>query len=274
MVQFNVHEEEFMLQSPRKLKYIVVAVALCCYAGNLVVTAGGGPRAVVNSGSKIQSAAAPKPEVVTLKRLGDTSARNNAIVTLQPAKREPGGMFKLSTPGGGFLFRDDGAGGDEEANDGKFSSLITVDFRALAEDQQAFESDIIRADGDTRIPVFDGRIVVGEQVLEFPRSDGEIRVGQEITLTPMAIPRGVDPARSLLIDDPRVIEDPTRTFNPCTKVGTPMGKWTFGYLMQQMANQAQTGINPSTFVRNWLRNWELNLAINGWSVPARFSVRN
>ena len=102
----------------------------------------------------------------------------------------------------------------ERANDGRFSSLMTVDFKALAEDQQAFQRDVIAARGDTKVPVFDGRVVIGDQALELPGTGAELKAGEEIVLTPMALPAGVDPARSLLITDPRVIEDPTRTFNP------------------------------------------------------------
>ncbi|HEX8088874.1 MAG TPA: hypothetical protein VF762_08485, partial [Blastocatellia bacterium] len=96
----------------------------------------------------------------------------------------------------------------------------------------------------------------------------------EVKLEPDATSSFIDPARSLIIRDPSVVEDPTRTFNPCTGVGTPMGKWTFGYLMQEMANQPLTGINPSAFTRQWLKHWENNLVINGWGVPARQAVKN
>jgi hypothetical protein len=53
-----------------------------------------------------------------------------------------------------------------------------------------------------------------------------------------------------------------------------MGKWTFGYLMQQMANQAATGIDPSQFTRNWLAKWEADQTINGWLVAKRLQIKN
>jgi hypothetical protein len=73
----------------------------------------------------------------------------------------------------------------------------------------------------------------------------------------------IDPEKSLLIRDLSVIEDPSRTFNPCTGVGTPMGKWTFGYLMSEIANEPVTGIDPANLTRNWLRQWGVNKDING-----------
>ena len=113
-----------MTNSPRKLKYAVVAIVLVGFVGNLVASAGGKKSATAASEpvSRVAQTAPQPSEPVTLKRLSDTAGRGgNAIVTLKPSKREPGGMFKLTTPGVGFLFRDDGAGGDEAANDGKFS---------------------------------------------------------------------------------------------------------------------------------------------------------
>lgn len=82
----------------------------------------------------------------------------------------------------------------------------------------------------------------------------------------------IDPAKSLLIRDLSVVEDPGRTFNPCTGVGAPMGKWTFGYLMTQLANPARTGQDPSKFARQWLSSWGVNQVINGETLPARSAI--
>lgn len=79
----------------------------------------------------------------------------------------------------------------------------------------------------------------------------------------------IDLEKVLLIRDLSVIEDPTRTFNPCTGEGTPMGKWTFGYLMSELANEPVTGLEPGKFTRNWLRQWGQNITINGDIVRIR-----
>jgi hypothetical protein len=52
-----------------------------------------------------------------------------------------------------------------------------------------------------------------------------------------------------------------------------MGRWTFGYLMTQMANQPVTGIHPSTFVRKWLDKWMSNQTVNGWTVAQRQKIK-
>jgi hypothetical protein len=70
-----------------------------------------------------------------------------------------------------------------------------------------------------------------------------------------------------------VIEDPSRTFNSCTNSGTPMGKWTFGYLMEQMANQPVSGITPSDFVKRWLTRWEFDQIVNDFTVGKRVNIK-
>lgn len=58
-------------------------------------------------------------------------------------------------------------------------------------------------------------------------------------------PANIDPKRELMITDLSVVNDPARTFDVCSNAGTPMGIWTFGHLMSEMANQPITGIDPS-----------------------------
>ena len=75
--------------------------------------------------------------------------------------------------------------------------------------------------------------------------------------------------KSLMITDLSVVEDPQRTFDPCTGSGTKMGAWTFGRLMTDIANPAVTGIAPSDFVRRWLRTWQNDQLINFDTVTNR-----
>lgn len=97
--------------------------------------------------------------------------------------------------------------------------------------------------------------------------------GERVAFVPSGVSADVDPARALLITDLRVVEDPTRTFNPCTGEGTPMGVWTFGHLLKEMANEPVTGINPSAFARDWLAQWETRQIANGDPVDARPGVQ-
>lgn len=92
---------------------------------------------------------------------------------------------------------------------------------------------------------------------------------QNITNLQALLDRPIFWDKSLLITDLSVVEDPRRTFDPCTGRGTKMGAWTFGRLMADMANQPATGIHPSDFARRWLRSWQTDQVINFDTVNQR-----
>jgi hypothetical protein len=155
----------------------------------------------------------------------------------------------------------------------------TMETSAVATQQQAVVTEEERADtnlaSDTSIvmPDFEAsRDFVGnkaEPLVDFRN----VQPGQIVPLRRIGTYRRVDPAKSLVITNLKVVENPDRTFNPCTGVGTRMGRWTFGYLMTQMANQPVTGISPSTFVRRWLDKWMSNQTVNGWTVAQRQKIK-
>src|SRR5262249_10474469 len=60
----------------------------------------------------------------------------------------------------------------------------------------------------------------------------------------------------------------------CTGTGTQMGPWTFGRLMQEMANEPATGTRPGDFVEHWLQEWTQDQTINTWNVLARATAQN
>jgi hypothetical protein len=74
----------------------------------------------------------------------------------------------------------------------------------------------------------------------------------------------------LVITDVSVVDDPCRTSwsGSCGGGGTP-GIWTFGELMARMSGTTP----PEEFVRHWLHEWEIPLAINGFPVPPRPLIR-
>lgn len=224
---------------------------------------------------RASAAGLPTDHTVSVKRLKTATPAGNALLILQFNDRsQTGSRLKINIDNRPMVFCDDGTSGDEVAGDSRLSALVTLDFKALTANQRRVKAASAMAGTQPTMPVFDGRVLVGQQPLALPLSSDELQPGQEVVLEATAAPSAIDPARSLIIRDPSVVEDPTRTFNPCTGVGTPMGVWTFGYLMQEMANQPMTGINPSKFVRTWLKNWENNLVINGWGVAARQRVKD
>ncbi|HYP27806.1 MAG TPA: hypothetical protein VE262_13905 [Blastocatellia bacterium] len=264
------------------IKSLVVIVAVALIATSMI--SGGATASEAFKPAAVAPAPAPPPvqfsdsqpnHTVSVKRLKESTPEGNALLILSFNDEDKlGKLLRINLDNRTVVFRDDGTGGDEVAGDRRMSARVNLDFAALTANQNRIRTLSSRSNAGLTVPVFDGRVIVGERQMSLPLSESELQPDQEVILEPNASSAAIDPERSLIIRDPRVVEDPRRTYNPCTGVGTPMGKWTFGYLMQEMANQPMTGINPSTFARLWLKHWENNLVINGWGIAARQAVKD
>lgn len=108
-------------------------------------------------------------------------------------------------------------------------------------------------------------------VLPGPRFNDPRRIAIErffdiamvVPFRPQAL--GIDGARSLMVVDTSVVEDSARTFDACTNTGTKGGRWSFGYLMRELAKG--TGVTPEEFAERWLATWAQPQMANGWLVP-------
>lgn len=260
-------------KNSRRLKILVVFVITAMIGAALVRT---GPAAGVRTPLLAQSGGKASRPVVTIRRLSEPQPDANAILRIQfPNNERASGQFSMRMNDGVTLhFQDDGRNGDEQADDGVLSSPINVNFAEVEANRNRIIAAHRANNADLKVPRFNGRLLVGEKPLEFSDPDTVVIDDGTGSGEALSTTMGIDPARSLLITHPTVIDDPTRTFNPCTDVGTRMGKWTFGYLMTQMANQTQTGIDPRVFTRQWLAHWEAQQTINGFGVPGRPTVRD
>jgi hypothetical protein len=72
--------------------------------------------------------------------------------------------------------------------------------------------------------------------------------------------------RTLLIMDPNVVADPTRTTNPCSQPSS-LRVWSFGALMKEMASSDDVG--AVNFIKHWLGQFLTDQTINGQTVAAR-----
>jgi hypothetical protein len=168
---------------------------------------------------------------------------------------------------------------DESVSAASRAGAAETGAAASSDQQAAVVTEEERADtnlaSDTSVvmPDFDEtRDLLGNKAV--PLVDfRNVQPGQIVPLRRIGTWRRVIPEKSLVITNLKVVENWDRTFNPCTGAGTPMGRWTFGYLMTQMANQPVTGIHPSTFVRNWLNKWMNNQTVNGWTVAQRQKIQ-
>lgn len=72
----------------------------------------------------------------------------------------------------------------------------------------------------------------------------------------------IDPAKELTIRDLSVIEDPRRSLDPCTTSTGPLPPWSFGRIVEKVAQQAGAP-DASVFVKDWLDTWTRTQTING-----------
>lgn len=299
------------------IKLCTVAVAAIVLATTLLI--GSTPLktdVAVTAYAQEGSSTTPKVETMEATPLDRETPEGNALLRVRFTKDSNVGLeVKTVIDDRDVLLRDTGEGGDAVAKDGIHSAIISLDFNALAENQDRIDklnadtqptpvepvpgtdpsSDATRSasasdsTSDKAAAADDESLASREAILLPAFNDSRdrqgtrsitkvdfraVRPGQFVPLTPVGTYRGVDPARSLVITSVRVVEDPTRTFNPCNNTGTPLGPWTFGYLMTQMANQPRTGIAPATFVRQWLNKWMADqTTANGWTAAKRQQIK-
>jgi hypothetical protein len=76
----------------------------------------------------------------------------------------------------------------------------------------------------------------------------------------------VNASRSLSVTATGVVEDPSRTYDGCTGVGTPGGPWSFGHLMRELSNGS--GLTPEDFTLQWISTWLSPQTVNDVVVDA------
>ena len=207
----------------------------------------------------------PEVEEASIQVLLEPVPEGNARLLVRFKEKPARQGLVIEGGAGPTALRDDGAGADERADDGLFSAFVNFDAEEYEAEQER-RSDVARR--MVEVPVFKNRVLVDRKRLDLLAK--RFPPGEVVRIDPFdGDPDEVDPARELMITDLSVVEDPDRTFNPCTGAGTPMGAWTFGRLMTEMANERATGIDPSDFTLHWLQHWNADLTINSFTVFAR-----
>ncbi|MEP7231627.1 MAG: hypothetical protein ABI691_15305 [Ginsengibacter sp.] len=176
-----------------------------------------------------------------------------------------------------LLLRDDGKEGDVKAGDNVFSVLIQEDPAIIKEELTNIRNKfLIGMKNKVPLVKFVNRspVSIAKGIEEFLQLDTSFR--RPIKFLPglfEAVPP--DPlliSKSLMITDLGVVEDDTRTFNPCTLVGNPAGAWTFSTLISNMANTGATGITAEVFARSLLRHWLITNTVNTDNVAGRTGI--
>jgi hypothetical protein len=168
----------------------------------------------------------PRVESMTTTPLAAPTADGNALLLVRFAPdARLGPQVKTVIDDRDVLLSDDGTGGNETAGDGTYSAVVALDFAALADNQdrvQAINAEpepsptpvesapqAATASDDTSaqvvtMPSFDARTEAG--VTQVPLVDfRNVKPGQIVPLNPIGTARAVDPERSLMIRDVRVV---------------------------------------------------------------------
>ena len=184
-----------------------------------------------------------------------------------------------------IIFRDDGKDYDKKAGDGLYTAKV-------AEDVKQFRQQAVNVMQEAKKKGYKPyRFVNRELILDPDAAESfdaqkfdanepvSISALTSDNITDIILPgTDLDKIRknSVFITDIKVVEDITRTWNPCTQVGNVNGPWTFGTLMRQLASKRPDSIATdsavSAFVLNWLNNWTVTQTINGDQVNARTKV--
>jgi len=219
---------------------------------------------------------APSAEDVLIKKIpGD----NNHLLMMAYYSKENYPVQPVSIDNGGvkYIFRDDGQGDDKVAGDGYFTSKIFAsvnEFRQIAVQM----NDEFKRSGGKRIRFVNRAMVVdpdAEESFDVQSFDNS----EAVSLTSLS---GGGSHNKLLdslqknsefITAVGVMEDPSRTWNPCKQTGTLNGAWSFKTIMKNLASTDSKNLADdatiSDFVKSWLHHWEKDQTLNKDKVGAR-----
>ena len=210
----------------------------------------------------------PQTSNVDISPLQNPTDDANAIIKVKFSEPNLPSTLKIIVDERVVTVHDDGRNRDEKAGDGIYTGLAQVDLSDIARNTQRIEQFIKRDKRALNQPVFQNRQLLGTVPIQLLQLAND---GIHVHFPLAGLSNAVAPDQSLVITDGSVVRDPVRTYNGCDATGS-MGKWTFGALMTQMANQSSTGTDPSTFVSNWLQTWMTDQTINGFTAAQRREI--
>ena len=176
--------------------------------------------------------------------------------------------------------RDDGVFPDDVAKDHKYSTLIKQDPHTFKHVYQQ-KLDKIRERGfQINYTGHLGKVMGADdfETLELKKFEQfqEVQVNPNIINEPdCEVNTEIDKPKSLWIADLRVVEDPARTYNIVEGTGNPLGVWTFGHVMKNMAGGLDQNSSPEQVekVRNFLKTWvigeQASYSLNGFTTHNR-----
>lgn len=195
----------------------------------------------------------PKVSALTIAPMGASGTRERGLLKVRFAEAGLPATLKFMHEGAVRILRDDGNHGDQAARDGVYSVLLDYDLGEIAD----FQNDL-RASGQA-------------STLQSMAAASQ----NEMTLSPLTASTNLDQEKTLFIRNLSVVNNAVRTHDPClsTNKADSAKKWTFGYIMTQIANQPVTKKSPSQVMMSLLRKWENDQVVNTFTIPARPAIR-
>lgn len=187
--------------------------------------------------------------------------------------------FTINNSGTQLVLRDDGRGYDKKAGDGFYTTKINADVNEFRRSALSMASDMKQ--NNYKPYRFVNRSIVYNPDASDNFDEKQFDAFQAVSIAPLTTVgnKQIDSLRknSIFITDLKVVEDSTRTWNPCTQTGNIDGPWSFKTLMKNLASvDAQHMASDSAlsvFVKGWLNSWSVDKVINGDTVKARTLVK-
>lgn len=236
--------------------------------------------AVAETGTSPSSAISPAEDVLVQKIPGDSY--HLLLMAYYPAENYPSSReISIGNETHPIVLKDDGKGYDKAAGDGYFTAKIPANVQLFR--KQAIEiSREWKLSGEKPVRFINRAMVFTDDAsgIDLNRFDQNKAVSIGNLSQPLLSNKLVDSLRSnsIFITSKLVVEDPTRTWNPCTQTGNLNGCWSFNTIFRQIASQdpqhIATDAEVSDLVKGWLNNWSTTKIINGDTVVARTAVKD
>lgn len=196
------------------------------------------------------------------------------IMAVYSFENYSGQFVTVDNNGTDLVLRDDGKEFDKIAGDGIFTAKIFADVENFRKTAFAINKQVQKNGPQV---LFSNREITSLQNCSFGTFDEKMLDGNQATSIANLIGGSnnlIDSVRAncIFITELPVVEDPSRTWNPCSQTGNLDGPWTFKTMMKNLTQTSETpptDIEISDFVLTWLHTWESPRIINGDTVPAR-----
>lgn len=221
--------------------------------------------------------AIPAADDVLVQKIPNDNA-HILVMALYSYEQFQGKSFSVDINGEHVIMHDDGIGDDKVAGDGVFTTRIETDVNEFINTANRLDASM-KKNGPQ--PQFYNRMLIAPQnCLRGTYNARLFENNQPVSIASLTDGTNdlIDSVRKncIFITDLSVVEDPSRTWNPCSQTGNVNGPWTFKTLMKSLAktsaNTDPTDAELSDFVLTWLKNFQVTRIVNQDTVPPRTMI--